>query len=290
MTRYFKYIFLLLTGTPFAIAPVTCHAQYQTDSMVAPPAEEDSIEAMLDSLSGYHTGSADDGTKHDTLFFLGKEYPSSPYDSSAIQSRFVPDTVTQELKANKSFWYANKDMPTQKNNTNGNSWAGKLLGVLITILSSPVFRQLMWLLMLVLFSAAVIWFLIQNKMNLFGSRKAAALLPQIKEGDTDNIFTVNLQKAAAAAAAEGDYRMALRFSYLHLLKVFSQNGLIRYTADATNSDYLTQLYTKPFYNHFFRVTRGYEYTWYGEMPVSRAQYENIQHDFSLLYQKAGIFV
>ncbi|HRO47198.1 DUF4129 domain-containing protein [Agriterribacter sp.] len=287
MIRRFTYIFLLLTGAVFTVAPVTCYAQDTDDSMVV---EKDSIEAMLDSLSGYPPDSDYNGAEQDTLFFSGKEDPSSLYDSSVIKSRFVPDSVTQALKADKAFWYANKDMQTQKKKTGSHSFWYKLWDIVFTMLRSPVFRQLMWLLMLILFSAAVIWFLVQNKMNIFGSRKPVALSPQLKEGDADNIFAANLQEAVAAAAAEGNYRLAVRFSYLHLLKIFSQNDLIHYTTGATNSEYLARLYTKPFYKDFFQVTRSYEYAWYGEMPVSREQYENIQHDFSSLYQKAGISI
>lgn len=283
MIRRLIYICLLLTPAAFVFA------QEPADS-ARMLAGKDSIEAMLDSMSRYPQDSNYDEAKEDTLFFSGKENPSALYDSSVINNRFVPDSVTRAAQADKSFWYANKNMQTQKKKSDNNSWLGKLWGVLFSMLSSPVFRQLMWLLTLTLFSAAVIWFLLQNKMNIFGSRKPITLSLQAKEGEEDTIFTANLQEAIAKAAAESDYRLAIRFSYLHLLKIFSQNDLLHYTTDATNSEYLARLYTKSFYTDFFRVTRSYEYAWYGKMPVSREQYESIQHDFSLLYQKAGVSI
>ncbi|HTN05556.1 DUF4129 domain-containing protein [Agriterribacter sp.] len=283
------YIYLLFTGAVFTAVPVSCYGQEQADSMVA-TVEKDSIETMLDSLTSYSANSDYDGTQQDTLFFSGKEYHSSLYDSSAIKNRLVPDSVTQALKADKAFWYANKDMQAQKKDSGSNSLWDRFWNIVFSLLRSPVFRQLMWLLMLTLFSATVIWFLIQNKMNIFGSSKPIALSSQVKEDGVDNIFTANLQEAITLAAAEGDYRLAIRFSYLHLLKIFSQNGLIHYATGTTNSEYLARLYTQTFYKDFFRVTRSYEYAWYGEIPVSREQYENIQHDFSSLYQKAGISI
>ncbi len=254
------------------------------------PAADDSIEAVLDSLSPYLPDNDYSTEQENTLFFTGKEDPTSLYDSSAIQNRFVPDSVTQAQKAGKPFWYANTGVQVQKKKKEGNSLWNNFWDFVFIMLRSPVFRQLMWLLMIILFSTAVIWFLVQNKMNIFGSRKAVALSPQLKAGDADSIFTANLQEAVAKAAAEGNYRLAIRFSYLHLLKLFSQNGLIHYTTGATNSKYLAGLYTKPFYKDFFYVTRSYEYAWYGEMPVSREQYESIQRDFSSLCQKAGISI
>lgn len=89
---------------------------------------------------------------------------------------------------------------------------------------------------------------------------------------------------------KGEYRLAIRFSYLQLLKTFSENGLISYGTDTTNSEYLAQLYSRPCYRDFFNVTRSYEYAWYGEIPVNKQQYESVVSDFSSLYQKAGLSI
>lgn len=289
MIRRLIYIYLLLTGAVFTIAPATCFAQESADS-TALPQEKDSIEVMLDSLSGYHSDSELAEPDQDTLFFSGKEHPESLYDSSVIKNRFVPDSVTQLLKADKAFWYANKDRHSQNKKTESNSFWEKFWIIVFTMLGSPVFRQMIWVLMLTLFAAAVIWFLVQNKMNIFGSGKAVTLPVQTKEDDAGNIFTTDLREAARKAAEKEDYRLAIRFCYLQLLKTFSENGLISYGADTTNSEYLAQLYSRPCYKDFFTVTRSYEYAWYGEMPVNKQQYETVLSDFSSLYQKAGVSV
>ena len=288
MIRFLIYIYLLLTGAAFAIAPVTCFAREPADSSQL-PVEKDSIEAILDSLSSY-TPQSDHEPEQDTLFFSGKEYPASLYDSSIIKNRFVPDSITQNLKSDKAFWYANKDRLTQNKKTESNSFWEKFWETVFTILGSPVFRQIIWLLMLALFVAAVVWFLVQNKMKIFGARRVVALPMQAKEDDADNIFTTNLQEAAGKAAEKGDYRLAIRFYYLQLLKTFSENGLISYSTDTTNSEYLAQLYSRPCYKDFFNVTRSYEYAWYGEMAVNKQQYESVVSDFSSLYQKAGLSI
>lgn len=288
MIRRF-YIYIFLPGFIHLFTPVVTYGQEFRDSIRAIE-QEDSIEARLDSLSGYHSDSDFAEPDQDTLFFSGKEDPESLYDSSIIKNRFVPDSITQNLKGDNAFWYANKDRHTQNKKTENNSFWEKFWETVFTILRSPLFRQIMWLLMLSLFAAAVIWFLVQNKMNIFGSGKTVILPVQAKEGDADNLFTTNLQEAAAKAAEKGDYRLAIRFSYLQLLKTFSENGLISYGTDTTNSEYLAQLYSRPCYKDFFSVTRSYEYVWYGEMPVNKQQYESVVSDFSSLYQKAGLSI
>ncbi len=289
MNRRFFYIYIFLPGFIHLFAPVVAYGQEFRDSIRAIE-QEDSIEAQLDSLSGYHSDSEFAEPDLDTLFFSGKEDPESLYDSSIIKNRFVPDSITQNLKGDNAFWYANKDRRTQNKKTESNSFWEKFWETVFTMLRSPLFRQIVWLLMLSLFAAAVIWFLVQNKMNIFGSGKAVILASQAKGGDADNLFTTDLQEAADKAAEKGDYRLAIRFSYLLLLKTFSENGLISYGTDTTNSEYLAQLYSRPCYRDFFNVTRSYEYAWYGEMPVNKQQYESVVSDFSSLYQKAGLSI
>jgi hypothetical protein len=287
--RLFFYIYIFLYGFIHLFTPVVARGQEFPDSISARE-QDDSIEARLDSLSGYQSDSEFAEPDQDTLFFSGKEHPGSLYDSSIIKNRFVPDSVTQNLKGDNAFWYANKDMHTQNKKTESNSFWEKFWKTFFTMLSSPLFRQIMWLLMLTLFAVAVIWFLVQNKMNIFGSGKKVILPVHAEEGDAENIFTANLREAAGKAAEKGDYRLSIRFSYLQLLKTFSENGLISYGTDTTNSEYLAQLYSRPCYKDFFNVTRSYEYAWYGQMPVNQQQYETVLNEFSSLYQKAGLSI
>lgn len=283
VTRYHIYAYLLFAG--LVLAPVFIAARQSQDSSHTTEQQG----AMPDSLNEYQPDNEDEPGQ-DTLFFSGKEDHASLYDSTIISNRFVPDSVTQTLKQDKAFWYAGKDMQAGNEKTASHSFWEKIWRRIFALANSPLFRQVMWLLMLALFAAAVIWFLVQNKMSLFGSGGTAVFPGQEKEGDVDNIFTTNLQEAAATAAAKGDFRLAIRFDYLHLLKVFSQSGLIHYRAGGTNSEYLAGLYAHPCYKDFLHATRSYEYTWYGKIPVSRQQYESIHNNFSSLCQTPGILV
>lgn len=283
VTRYHIYTYLLFAG--LVVTPVFITARQSQDSNHT--AEQPG--AVPDSLNEYLPYNEDE-QEEDTLFFSGKEDPASLYDSTIIRNRFVPDSVTQSMKRDKAFWYAGKDTPDVNEKKTSYSFWEKIWERLFALAGSLLFRQVMWLLMLALFAAAVIWFLVQNKMSLFGSGRTTAFAGQEKEGGIDDIFTTNLQEAAATAATKGDFRLAIRFDYLHLLKVFSQSGLIHYRSGATNSEYLAALHAHPCYKDFLHATRSYEYTWYGKIPVSRQQYESIHHHFSSLRQIQGISV
>lgn len=284
MPRRLHLTYLLLAGLLFSSTPVFTLAQEGEDT-AHQGEQEDFLENHPDSENQYLEDSARELPEEDTLFFWGKEDPLSLTDLIEIQNRSVPDAVTREWKQDDAFWYANEKIEKK---SSGLPFMEKILLALIGLLGSPSFVQLLWVLALVLLPTAVIWYLLKNKMNFWRSRKPAVINAPAGENDEQNIFETDLQRAASVAAAEGNYALAIRFDYLHLLKTFSENGLIRYTADTTNSQYLDQLKNKPPYSGFLFATRSYEYAWYGKMPVSRQEYDHIHNRLVSLYQNPDI--
>jgi len=67
--------------------------------------------------------------------------------------------------------------------------------------------------------------------------------------------------------------------FLQMLKTMAGKKLIQYKQDHTNFDYLAQLRNTTHYNDFFRITRDYEYTWYGNFPVNEKEWNVIKTDF-----------
>ncbi len=63
------------------------------------------------------------------------------------------------------------------------------------------------------------------------------------------------------------------------MKRLADANIIKYTQDKTNFDYLLELQPTGYYNSFFRVTRDYEYSWYGQFSVSPETYSLIKKDF-----------
>lgn len=282
----FCVLFIVTITTP-------CTAQ-DRDSVIA--ATEDTLTATPDSIadnspdSAYYDEEDDENyydNSNDTLYFLLKNDTTSLYDSSAFTWRAVPDSVTDHLKNNDDFWYANKDLHEKKKEGNSGSWVDKFFYKLLRLLDNNTFRLVMWIIIILCFAAAILWFLSRNKMNIWAASKVA-IVREKQDGEVDDIFTTDLKTEILKAEQKQDYRLAIRFHYLHLLKLLSHHALIKYTQDATNMEYLTQLYGRPFYREFFKVTRNYEYAWYGEIAVSGEQYRNVVSEFTELYNKTSI--
>jgi hypothetical protein len=68
--------------------------------------------------------------------------------------------------------------------------------------------------------------------------------------------------------------------FLQLLKELSNKNIIRYQQDRTNFDYLMQLHGTKYYEDFFRLTRNYEYAWYGLFDITESKFELVKKDFN----------
>jgi hypothetical protein len=134
------------------------------------------------------------------------------------------------------------------------------------------------------FTVFLIIYLGNSNVGIF-RRKVIRATGNEDEPMPDDIFAINYQKEIDKAVFSGNYRLAVRLHYLQLLKQMADRGTIHYTQDKTNFDYLVELQPTAYYDHFFRATRNYEYSWYGKFPVSENAYQLIRKDFSDLDQQ-----
>ena len=226
----------------------------------------DTIVAETDSA--ITIDQADTGYEHQNYF----EHKAAP--AGTIELRQVPRSIIDSLKKDDAFWYADHvfDKKEAKEKKFG-----------------PAKPPLQWmnmttlLVIVVLFLGILSWYLLQN--NIVG-RKQSIATGKINEDITgENIFDINYQKEIEKAVNAADYRLAIRLMFLRLLKRLSQKRIIEYKQERTNFDYLSQLYSTGYYNDFFRLTRNYEYTWYGKFNVNREAFGIIKTEFENFYHK-----
>ncbi len=132
---------------------------------------------------------------------------------------------------------------------------------------------------------AVLKFLQVDLTRAFG--RAPRRLPLTYEAGQENIHELNFAEAIAQAEAAGNRRLAVRLGYLHLLKQLTDRDLIAWQPDKTNQAYLHELAASYPAAHpaFAQLTRQFEYSWYGELPVSAAGYQQVRADQHRLGQQ-----
>jgi hypothetical protein len=143
------------------------------------------------------------------------------------------------------------------------------------------YKAVAWIIIIGGFLAVMIWFLASSHIGIF-RRKPGTVAEAGSDGMTENIFEIDYHKEIDKAVLSANYRLAVRLMFLRLLKNLSERDIIQYQQGRTNFDYLAQVNNRGYYKEFFRLTRDYEYTWYGEFSLNRELFTTIKNDFENL--------
>jgi len=183
-----------------------------------------------------------------------------------IELRHVPGYVMDSLKNDDAFWYANTRFKKKIEKEHTGSTTPRWV------------KTLTWIFIVGAFFAALIWYLATSNIVIFAKRQKH--IENKGQGETpEDIFSIDYQREIDRAVREEDYRLATRLMFLRLLRNLSNQNLIQYRQGRTNLEYLAQLFSTVYYNDFFRLTRNYEYAWYGRFDVSRDAFKTIRSDF-----------
>ena len=87
-----------------------------------------------------------------------------------------------------------------------------------SFLINPGFKLLIWIIIIGVFLAAIIYFLLQNKINIF-SRESAHLQQEDNKDADEDIFHLSYTKLILQAEKEKNYRVAIRLMFLANIKI-----------------------------------------------------------------------
>nr|WP_299383610.1 DUF4129 domain-containing protein [Allomuricauda sp.] len=93
------------------------------------------------------------------------------------------------------------------------------------------------------------------------------------------IKTEDIQKLIKNALADKNYRLAIRYYYLFILKLLSEKELIDWQLQKTNDDYMDELSNSVLKKPFGRATLLYDYIWYGEFYIDQDRYYKAEQVF-----------
>lgn len=82
-----------------------------------------------------------------------------------------------------------------------------------------------------------------------------------------------------SAVRAGDYRLAVRYYYLQLLKHLNDKGLINYEFQKTNAEYLAEIRDDSFKPKVQKLIRLYDFIWYGNFSVTENDFLVAQNSF-----------
>ena len=236
---------------------ISAIAKAQADTIIAPTTSGD---------SGITIEQAD--TIYEQQNYFDRNIGNTSPDT--IYLRRVPARVVDSLKKDDAFWYADYVLKKQKDKVDE----------IKTVNIKPPSRWMNMttlVVILVVFLIILAWYLYKNNII----RKTPAITGREKEEEIpgEDIFSIHYQNEIEKAINTSNYRFAIRFMFLRVLKNLSLKNIIQYKHDRTNFDYLSQLYSSGYYDDFFQLTRNYEYTWYGKFELSQEAFAMIKKEF-----------
>lgn len=259
-------LFLFLPTTIFlnaqdnrAWTDTTKELQYEIDTTVV-----DTVVSENTEEESYVPDTVEE-SKPEQEYFLRKEFTGGLTDT--LKFRRLPDNVIKTLREDKAFWYANETFKKREKKQKEKSG----------FTAHPVFQTILWLIIIGGFVTFLILYLYNSNAGLF--RKSTSIVGEETEMETNDIFAINYQKEIDKAVGMNNYRLAVRLMFLRLLRDLSDKNIIQYKQDSTNFDYMMQLRSTGMYPDFFRITRNYEYSWYGQFDIDKEKYFIIKKEF-----------
>lgn len=147
-----------------------------------------------------------------------------------------------------------------------------------------IFLRLLAILALGLVLYFTIRYLLAKNGNWIFSKKNKKINPE-ERSVTENIHELDFTRLIAANEKNKDYRSAIRYHFLWLLKQLTDKNLIEWDPEKTNGDYLRMLQDQPIQGDFRRLLYIFDYIWYGERIINREAYDKYQQEFQNLRQQ-----
>ncbi|MFY0673286.1 MAG: hypothetical protein JXQ87_07770 [Bacteroidia bacterium] len=124
----------------------------------------------------------------------------------------------------------------------------------------------------------LIVFMIANSKanpNLQNQRIAIEKIERIEE----HIHEVNLEDIFDDFVKSGDYTMAIRISFLKIIKALSEQKMIKWEKQKTNWEYHSELSDFDLRNEFGQMISHFEKAWYGEFELTEQEFITVNELF-----------
>lgn len=189
-----------------------------------------------------------------------------------IPSRYKGEDFNYEtIKPRESFW----DRLMRKIDRFLNSILGSNLN------SSFSLGKLLLRIFVIILAGFVIYFIIRfligKNIGFFGKKNSNT---EIKDEDLhENIHEINFSDTIAQFENSGEYRLAVRYQFLLILKKLSDKKVISWNPEKTNKEYSYEIKDANLKTQFSDLALIFDYIWYGEFGVDHNSYLKFKEQF-----------
>jgi hypothetical protein len=132
---------------------------------------------------------------------------------------------------------------------------------------------------ILIFSYIIFRFLIGADLISLKKHPAHAKNKVFTMNDEEIIKQNNFEELIQEALNDKDYRLAVRYYYLQLLKQLIDRQLVTWHPDKTNHDYVNEIKNQFIKEQFKSLTFIYDYVWYGKHQLYKKDFDEIVSQF-----------
>ena len=209
--------------------------------------------------------------------------PLTQDTNSKLVLRTLDENLIQKYQG-KEFNYDIKDGDSQNLLARFLNWVMNGLRDVFGIDIPPGITKLLEYLIYGLMGALAIYLLIkfltgENASAIFRKKEAAIINLNLAE---EHIESLDLDVMITDAVQQKNYRLAIRYQYLKVLKTLSQQQVIEWHYEKTNQDYEKEIEAPKIRLLFKDVSYLYDHIWYGEQEIDDQKYRAAQMTFTNL--------
>ncbi|MBW6483731.1 MAG: hypothetical protein K0B10_11815 [Vicingaceae bacterium] len=192
-------------------------------------------------------------------------------DTSIVELKTIDTTKIENFRSDSDFIYDRIPPPPETPWESFKRWFWEQIAKLFNSNEFSIFWDYFkWILIVVLIFLAILWIFKSEIRGVFINKKASNV-PHFIAAD-ENIHEMNFDVLIEKAINEKNYKEAIRLSYLKVLKQLTDADLIRWEIDKTNLDYANELANSEYEFPFNKVTKVFEYLWYGDFELNSTQF------------------
>lgn len=204
--------------------------------------------------------------------------PVVRYDSSDLK-------ISSPTKAQEEKLFADKELQYKQDEARDEGWfsrfinwlSDKLFGGTDPDKRDKVTQGMTWVLVIAALGV-VVWLMTRTDFISFVRGESKQVEFNFSDLEED-LNKIDFEARISKALSENDFRLAIRWHYLKILELMNTKNLISWEAHKTNIDYIREMDRSLFSNAFRRISRIYEYAWYGRYEINAAQFGNMETPF-----------
>ncbi len=195
---------------------------------------------------------------------------------STINERIVKKEAIEKYLHDKKFDYS-KEI-TQAPESLWDRFLRWLQYKILELLNMSVETKQIRFLIIVGVISLVVFLLLKTEIRglFFKNRQRAKINYEVENED---IRKINLDNIISEAIQQADYRKAVRYLYLKLLKELDNKEFIVWKMNKTNRDYLSELANNELKPEFKYLSMVYEYVWYGDFSIQQTNFNTIHSSY-----------